>query len=106
MRELALIVANPLVFLGLCALVIWLFVRSPLLAWVGKIILLLGWGVATVGATLFVIVVIYLPKGQYGAAIGALIAGSFISIFWIVFGIPELVKTVKSGKGGVALWKS
>ena len=67
--------------LPIIALLIWVVARSPLLQWILKITLLVAWGLLTVGATLFVIFAIHLPKSNYGAALAALFVGGFISIF-------------------------
>lgn len=106
MKPLLVILSNPLVLIALWALFIWLLLRSPLLAWVAKLVLLLGWGAATAGVTLFVIITIYLPKEEYFAALAALLVGGFISLFWVFVGIPEILKTLRAAKGGLQLWKS
>ncbi len=105
MKELALILANPVVVIGLLALSVWLLLRSPLLAWVSKFLLLLAWGAGTVGATLFVIFAIYLPKGQYFAAVAAFLAAGFINLFWVLLGVPEIFKMVRATRSGLKLWE-
>lgn len=106
MKEVALILLNPIVAIGLLALFAWLLLRSPLLAWMTKLFLLLLWGVGTIGATLFVIFGIYLPKGQYLAAVAAFFAAGLINLFWILIGIPELLKMFRTARGGLNLWES
>jgi len=87
------------------AIYFWLLYHSPFLQWVSKLILLLGWGVMTAGAVLYVIIVVYLPKHEYGAAVAALVVGSVLYVPWIIVGFPEISKTLRAGKQGLRLWK-
>lgn len=106
MKTLLTILSNPLVWIALWALFFWAIFRSPLLAWITKLTLLIVWGLGTVGATLFVIFVIYLPKEQYLAALATLLVSSIINFFWLIAGVPEIRKTIQSAKGGLPIWKS
>jgi hypothetical protein len=106
MRSLLLFLSNPLVLIALWALFIWLLFRSPFLAWLAKMALLVGWGLMTVGATLFVMVAIYFPRGEYVAAVFALLAGSAVSFFWFVAGLPEIAKSIRAAKNGIPWWTS
>lgn len=106
MKPLLYFLSNPLILIGLWALFIWLLIKSSLFAWLAKLAVLLGWGAMTVGATLFAIFAVYLPREEYGAAIGALFAGSLISSFWLIAGLPALIKTLRKAQGGIRLWKS
>ena len=84
---------------------IWLLLRSPFLMWVAKLSLLVLWGAMTIGVTLFVIFTMYVPRGEYFAAIAALFAGSIVSLFWFVAGVPEILKTLRAARGGLKLWE-
>ncbi len=105
MKSLLIIISNPIVLIGLWAVFFWALFMSPLLAWITKLTLLILWGLGTVGATLFVIFAIYIPKEQYLAAIAAFLAGGVVNFFWFVAGIPEIKKAIRSAKGGIPLWK-
>jgi len=105
MKSLLIILSNPIVLIGLWAAFFWVLFKSPFLAWIAKLALLILWGLGTVGATLFVIFAIYFPKEQYLAAFAALLAGSIVNFFWFVAGVPEIKKTIQSAKRGIPLWK-
>jgi hypothetical protein len=105
MRDLLIILANPIVLLALFCFIVWVLSRSPALRWTAKVVLLVGWGVMTVGVVLFVIVTIYVPRGEYWAALGALLAGSLVCFFWFVSGLPALWKTLRTAKDSLRLWE-
>jgi uncharacterized membrane protein len=103
--ELLVILRHPLVLLGIVCFFVWLLLRSPALRWTAKLALLIAWGAMTLGAVLFVISAIYIPRWEYSAALAELLAGSFICFFWIALGLPELWKTLRAAKGGLKLWE-
>lgn len=76
-----------------------------MLRWTAKVILLVTWGAMTVGVVLFVVFFIYIPRGEYWGAVGAVLAGSFICFFWFIAGLPELLKTLKGAKSELKLWE-
>lgn len=83
---------------------VWILSRSPIVQWVTVLSLLLGWGGLTVGATLFIIFAIHLPKENYGAAVATLLAGGFLSLWFFAYGLPCLIDHVRRFKESVALW--
>lgn len=67
-----------------CALLagyIWLVSRSPLLSWLTKAALLIGWGLATVGVTVIVLIHQFDERDMLGALL-CLVAGGALSIPW------------------------
>jgi hypothetical protein len=90
---------------GFVVFLVWIASHSPLFRWVVKMFILTLWGLMTVGATLFVIVAIYIPNGSYGAAAAALLVGGFISVFWATLGLPELLKEAKNARRHFILWE-
>jgi hypothetical protein len=85
--------------------IFWLAAKSPIIGWVLKVTALCLWGLGTVGVTLLVIIAIYLPREQYGAAIFVLILGGFISLFWFVFGVPALLQSIKDFRQSLKIWE-
>jgi hypothetical protein len=103
--ELLTIARHPLVLVGVVCLLWWLYSKSPALRWIGKVALLVVWGVMTVGMIVFVVFAIYIPRGEYVGALFAVLAGSVICFLWVALGAPELLKTLKIAKNGIKLWE-
>jgi hypothetical protein len=93
--------------LGFCLifLIIWILSHSPFLAWIGKIGLLLLWGLGSAGAVLFVVLGIYIPKGQYITALITLVVGGVIYVPWFIIGVPELKKTLERSNWTLRIWE-
>lgn len=105
MKSLLPFVANPLVLIAFWAAVIWLLFRSPRFAWFAKLFMLIGWGLLTVGAMLYVVFAIYIPQRQYFAAIATVVASGVMCFFWFVVGLPEIAKMLRSAtKVGLRPW--
>lgn len=92
MDYLALEVGRIVIGLAFLAALIWMVSVSPLLYWLGRVLVLAGWGVLSVGSVLFVIFVIYLPQDRYGAALAAVVVGAIMYVPWFIIGLPELKK--------------
>ena len=106
MKEFLLFITNPVIFLGLVALFFWALLHSPLLAWIGKIAAIVTWFLFTVGATIFCIAQIYVPKHEYWAALACLLAGGVISFPWFLVGYPALFKAKDELKDSIRLWQA
>lgn len=90
-------------FLGSVAL--WGVFKSPFLRWLSAFAVFAAWGVCSVGATLFTILAIHLPAGHYGAAIGTLVFGGILSVFWFACGLPFLIDHCKELRASLSLWE-
>lgn len=99
-----ILITNPLILIGFWVLFFWLMYRSPLLAWLVKVALLIGWGVVTVGVTLYFVFAVYLPKREFLAAIMTFVAMGIMNILWVIGGVPELKKAFWAAKGGLKIW--
>lgn len=97
MRELAYIIAHPIIFYGAAALIILAVTKNRILSWLAQICLLIAWGVFTAGLVLFMALAVHIPAGNYGAALLTLLAGSAIYLPWVFFGLPVLVKKLRKG---------
>lgn len=96
---------NLLISLLLIALIFWLAKKSPLFAWTGKLLLLLLWGVGTLGAALYVLIEIYVPRRDYnGALLTALIAAIMFAL-WVARGTPEIRKMFQADNRRFKLWE-
>ena len=104
MELLADIIGHPLSGVAFIAFVGWLLYRSPLLAWTTLVLLLIAWGFGSVGATLYVILGIYLPDGDYLSAALALLAGTTIIVPWAFIGFPKIVRMNRTGTTGLKAW--
>ena len=105
MKPILLLFTNPLYLIGLLAFVLWLVYRSPLLAWLVKLALLIGWGAATVGITLYFAIGTYLPRREYFAAILTVLSMGVMILLWFAAGLPEIIKALRDAKAGLKLWK-
>ena len=105
MGELTALLEHPIFGVGAVVLFVFLLMRSSVFYWVIKIVVLLLWGLATVGATIFVVVAIHIPKEHYLAAVLTLVFGGFISLFWVFFGLPALVRSFRPDRSGRRPWQ-
>lgn len=76
-------------------LVLWVVSKSPFTAALLSVLALAAWGLASVGAVLFVVLAIYLPAGALGAAIATVLVGAFLYVPWFIWGLPALLKQGK-----------
>ena len=90
MDNVALAIGDAVLSFAIIGGAIWLSTISPIFAWLLKVALLVGWGAVTFGATAFVVFAIDLPRGEYGAALGAVVVGSILYLPWFFFGLPSL----------------
>lgn len=84
--------------LPVLAVFVWLLVKSPLLASLGKALLLLIWGAMCIPAPLFVAFAVHFPKGSTFAGIFCLAAALFFGVIWFKIGWPELIRTFRSSR--------
>ncbi len=77
-------------FTAMLAGFVWLAYKSPLFRWLVQMVAIVLWGLVTVGATLAVVLLVYLPQGRYAAAAWALLLGLAMSAPWYWLGWPAL----------------
>lgn len=70
--------------------------RSPLLATVIKLTILVTWGAFTFAAPAVVIWSAYLPQQRYGAIIGTLAITAFLAVIWLATCPKEIRKTLRT----------
>lgn len=85
MEELSWLI-TLLIFIGF----IWALIASPKFARLVKILVLIAWGLGTVGLVFGVTLFIHIPAGHYGRAILTLAVGSVIIYPWWKIGYPLL----------------
>jgi hypothetical protein len=105
MDDLALEIGRIVIGGAILSGIIWVCVHIPIVGWLLKLFLLALWGLATAGATIFVIAVMDLPRHEYGSALLTLLVGGFLSSFWFAFGLPELIRSVKDARSNLKLWE-
>lgn len=105
MDALAQEIGYAVIGLGFLMAILWLVSRSPLLAWLLKVGLLVLWGIATLGAVLYVVFGIYLPEGRYGVALLSVAVGAVGYVPWFAFGVPELKNSFKKQNRSHATWE-
>jgi hypothetical protein len=96
MNYIAANISNAISFAVVIAAYMWLLSISPFLRWLTKITALTAWGIVSVGGVATVIIVVYLPHARHFEATVALIAGAIFYVPWFIFGLPELITTIKN----------